>query len=245
MTDEERKQVIEIWKTIVDVQKHFNDISMRIRSMFITILLALFASVGFLLDKKLSLRISAVNIQFATLVPIFGVLGTYLFYFIDRYWYHRLLVGSVRHAITIEKKYKELIPELSLSDVIRTESPYSPGRIVRFLANLLVTHDKYRATGQLHSDGKIELFYKSVVISLILTAVMLAGFGGVTIDVGGRSNRHIGAPLVNDASSTSPPSPTPAARSDNTIQAPSEASEPRAVPPNEAAEANEPTQMKN
>jgi sterol desaturase/sphingolipid hydroxylase (fatty acid hydroxylase superfamily) len=106
LDDERRKQIIDIWKTVVGVQQHFNDISMRIRGMFVTILLALFASIGFLLDKKLNLRIYTFNFQFATLMPVFGILGTYLFYFIDRYWYHRLLVGSVKHAINIEKKYR-------------------------------------------------------------------------------------------------------------------------------------------
>jgi hypothetical protein len=65
---------------------------MRIRSMFVTILLALFASIGFLLDKKLSFPIGPMSVQFAVLIPIIGIVGTFLFYFIDRFWYHRLLV---------------------------------------------------------------------------------------------------------------------------------------------------------
>jgi hypothetical protein len=182
MDNDQRKQIIDIWKTIVDVQQHFNDISMRIRSMFITILLALFASIGFLLDKKLSLKIGILNIQFATLLPLFGIFGTYLFYSMDRYWYHRLLVGSVKHAIKIEQKYESDMPELSLSRSIGEESPYKPGLVTRWLANLLVSHDRYHETGQLHSDAKIELFYKSVVVVLILTTIMLASLGGVTID---------------------------------------------------------------
>ena len=52
MRDERRKQIIDAWKVAIEVQQHFNDIGMRIRGMFVTILLALFASIGFLLDKK-------------------------------------------------------------------------------------------------------------------------------------------------------------------------------------------------
>ena len=195
MEEQQRTQIIEIWKTIVEVQRHFNDIAMRIRSMFITILLALFAAIGFLLDKKPSFEISDYNIQFATILPLFGIFGAWLFYFIDRYWYHRLqgkngnrgcstllIVGSVKHALEIEKKYKSEIPELSLSDAIGKESPYKPRGIVRLVANLLVSHNKYSETGKLHSDGKIELFYKSVVLALFLTMIMLASLGGVTID---------------------------------------------------------------
>ncbi len=209
MEDQQRKQIIEIWKTIVEVQMHFNDISMRIRSMFITILLALFASIGFLLNKELNLEIFAYNVQFATLMPLFGIFGAWLFYFIDRYWYHRLLVGSVKHAIEIEKKYKNDMPELSLSDAIGEESPYQPRGGVRWLANLLVRHDKYRETGKLHSDGKIELFYKSVILALALTTIMLALFGGVTVDKKTRPPQATPATTAEPAPATLPAPPTP------------------------------------
>lgn len=181
METDRRKEIIDIWKTIVEVQQHFNDISMRIRGMFVTILLALFASIGFLLGKPLMLKIWIFNFQFATILPLFGIFGTCLFYFMDRYWYHRLLVGAVKHAITIEEKYADQIPELALSRAIGDESPYKPRRLTRWIANVLVSHEKYRETGQLHSDAKIELFYKSVVVVLALTMVMLALLGGAAV----------------------------------------------------------------
>jgi hypothetical protein len=179
MRDEELNRVVEIWKHIVDVQQHFNDISMRIRSIFVTLVLALFASIGFLLDKKLNVELLGFYVEFYTFVPVFGILGCVLFYFMDRYWYHRLLVGAVKHAITIEKKYKLELPELSLSDAIGQESPYNPPSVVRFFAKFLVRESKFRETGKLHSDGKIELFYKSVMVVLFLTAVLLCALGGV------------------------------------------------------------------
>ena len=52
LRDERAKQVIDVWKTIVGVQMHFNEIGMRERGLFVTILVALFASIGFLLDKQ-------------------------------------------------------------------------------------------------------------------------------------------------------------------------------------------------
>ena len=154
------KEVIDVWKTVVGVQMHFNDISMRIRSMFVTILLALFASIGFLLDRKWGLQVWRVNVQFATLLPLFGMLGTYLFYFIDRYWYHRLLIGSVKHGVLIEEKHKAELPELSLTAAIGAESPYEPRGFAWLIAKLIVSHDKFAKTGKLHSDGKIEFFYR-------------------------------------------------------------------------------------
>ena len=114
------------------------------------------------------------DVQFATVVPLAGIFVTYLFYFIDRYWYHRLLVGSVKHAIEIEKKYSKELPELALSDAIGKESPYDPGCVVRCLAKVIfVRHEKFRKTGMLHSVGKIEFFYKSVMAVLLLAAILV------------------------------------------------------------------------
>lgn len=184
LRDERRSEIIDVWKVIVEVQRHFNDIEMRIRGMFVTILLALFASIGFLLDKNLTLNFWLLKIQFATLIPIFGLVGTSLFYFIDRYWYHRLLVGSVSHAMNIEKKYFAQLPELSLSDAIGKESPLLVKRwsIIWMASKMLVCHEKFKTTGQLHSDGKIELFYKSVMAVLVLTFFMLTAFGGIRLE---------------------------------------------------------------
>jgi len=182
MQDERRSQIIEIWKAVVEVQRHFNDISMRIRGMFVTILLAFFAAMGFMIDRKLTLDFCGIHVQYAILVAAFGLFATWLFYFIDRYWYHRLLVGSVKHAMMIEEKYSEDMPELSLSDAIGAVSPYEPKWPVSWLAWLLVRHEKYRKEAKLHSDGKIELFYKSVMLVLILTIVMLFLSGGVALD---------------------------------------------------------------
>ena len=190
MTDEQKRQAIDIWKTIVGVQQHFNDIEMRIRAMFVTILVALSASIGFLLDKRLHFPIWKLNVQFATMVPLIGALAAGLFYFMDRYWYHRLLVGSVKHAIAIENRYRDEIPELSLSDAIGKESPYKPKRwLIRFAALFIVDDPRYKETGYLHSDGKIELFYKLIAIVLLFTAAIIALMGGITFAHSAVSNQ--------------------------------------------------------
>ncbi len=182
LTDERRREIIDIWKEVVDVQQHFNDISMRIRGMFVTILLAFFAAMGFLLDKEFTLDAWDLHVRYVTLVPLFGIVGTLLFYFIDRFWYHRLPLASVEHAGTIESQYTNEIPELSLGKSISTKSPYTPGSLVRLLACLVMVRDsRFWQTGKLHSDAKIELFYKSVIAVLIATMVVLGLAGGIYV----------------------------------------------------------------
>lgn len=182
LSAERADQIIEVWKTVVGVQQHFNDISMRIRSLFVALLLALFASIGFLLDKKINVRLEGVTVQFATLIPLFGIFAAMLFYFIDRYWYHRLLLGSVKHAINIETQNKEALPELSLCEEIKKESSFIPTGFLWLVSKLVVSHKDFKSKGELHSDGKIELFYKSVMLVLFLIAMLLALAGGVTIE---------------------------------------------------------------
>jgi hypothetical protein len=92
------------------------------------------------------------------------------------------LVGSVNHGMEIERKHKDEIPELSLTDAIGKESPYKPsGKLVRLIARIVVNEPRYKKTGNLHSDGKIELFYKFVLIGLFLTTFIIAAMGGVTM----------------------------------------------------------------
>ena len=81
---------------------------------------------------------------------------------------------------------------------------------MRLLANILVRHDKYRETGKLHSEGKIELFYKSIMLVLALTMIMLAFFGGVTIDKTTPPALTTPATTADPASKTPLASPTPA-----------------------------------
>jgi hypothetical protein len=181
MDAERQKNIIEIWKTVVDVQKHFNDIEMKIRGLFITIVLAIAAAEGFLIDKSLSFQVGGAKILYANFIPLLGVAGTYLFYFMDKHWYHRLLVGSVLHGIFIEKKYEKELPELSLSAKIGDESPVLlKNWFGRILAYFFVSKEHYKGN-KIRSDGKIELFYKSVLFLFILMFIGTALFGGVIV----------------------------------------------------------------
>ncbi|HEX9786843.1 MAG TPA: HAD family hydrolase, partial [Candidatus Binatia bacterium] len=183
LSTEEKKTVIDVWKTIVDVQKHFNDISIRIRGLFITLVLAHFAALGFLADKDLKYTIGAITIHYSTLVPLAGIVGSLLFYFMDRYWYHRLLYGSVRQGFFIENRHRFEIPEIRLTDAIGAESPIKLERVItKWLANRFVTDKTYKSSGLVHSNGKIELFYKPVVVLFILMFLGIGLAGGIRFD---------------------------------------------------------------
>lgn len=177
-TTDDKKNIIDVWKTIIGVQQHFNDISLRIRGLFITLILALFAAIGFLADKDLKFSFRDYTVHCVLLVPLGGVIGGLLFYFIDRYWYHRLLVGSVKQGMTIETKYRFEIPEIALTDAIGANSPIKLKRwMTQILARWIVTDEAYWNTGQVHSTAKIELFYKPIIwiFAFAFLAMLLGG----------------------------------------------------------------------
>jgi hypothetical protein len=182
MDNNERQHIIEIWKTIVDVQQHFNDISMKIRGLFITIVIAIAAAQGFLIEKHLSFPLGSVTVLYAIFIPLLGIVATYLFYFIDRHWYHRLLLGAVSQASMIEKRYESELPELGLGAKISEHSPVElKNKFGRWIANRVVSDDRYRKNKRLHSEAKLELLYKSIIALFVVWFVFSFLFIGVFV----------------------------------------------------------------
>ncbi|MCG8350428.1 MAG: hypothetical protein MI924_21900 [Chloroflexales bacterium] len=92
------------------------------------------------------------TISIASIILLAGVGVLLAFYFMDRWWYHRLLQGAVEHAQKIENHLKERISALDLSNTIRKWSPLFIFR-VRF-----------------GSNRKIDFFYFSIVAFLLIAA---------------------------------------------------------------------------
>ncbi len=183
MDNDERKNVIEIWKAVVGVQQHFNEIGMKIRGLFITIVVAIAAAQGFLIEKKLSVSIGRYTILYANVMPWLGILATYLFYFVDRHWYHRLLMGSILHGGSIEQKYANEIPELALGAKISEQSPVElKNWLARKVADVVVSDERWVKHKRLHSDAKIEFFYKSIALLFFCWFFATLLFAGVLVD---------------------------------------------------------------
>lgn len=180
MTDS--TEVIDVWKSIVEVQMHFNEICMKIRSFFVTLVIATMAGYGYLIEKSLKIELLGFDVYYFSLVPFLGVAGGLLLYFMDRHWYHRLLVGAVKQGIVIEAMHAATLPEISLSKKIGDESPIEVKKLFyRILLYPIISDKKYADTKCLHSDAKIQLFYKSVIyLFLVLSIISMVFLDGVT-----------------------------------------------------------------
>lgn len=112
-------EIIEIWKKIIDVQKHFNDICIRLRALSITVITAFIGAIGYLWGN------SKIDVDTILLLTPLVVLAWTAFYLMDMGWYQRLLIGAVQKGKEIEKNNKRYIPEIALATQITIASEES------------------------------------------------------------------------------------------------------------------------
>jgi hypothetical protein len=147
------ENLIEIWKTTIDVQKHFNDLGLRVRNFAITVTGAILGAAGFAVKEGLSLTVFGFHIPLSAFLVFVGLLSGFGFWLMDRHWYHRLLLGAVKHGESIEKTLETVLPEISLTRAITLASPTKIGK------------------WEIHSRTKMDFFYGLGAIGLI--ALML------------------------------------------------------------------------
>ncbi|WP_333573820.1 hypothetical protein [Sphingomonas sp.] len=145
---------IEIWKTIIDVQKHFNELEMRVRNVAVTVLAAFLAAAGFTMKENMHVALDGTRISLTSLVLAGGALCWLAFYGMDRFWYHRLLIGAVRQGMIAEDALADRYPAIRLTKAIGDASPIEIGSF------------------RVHSSRKIDIFYLLIAGLLGLAAVV-------------------------------------------------------------------------
>jgi hypothetical protein len=149
-------EVIDVWKTAVDVQQHFNDLELRIRNFAVTLLVAVVGATAFALKERYTVSIEGTTFSLGVAVLCAGIIGWLAFYFMDMHWYHRLLIGAVKQTLSIEAQRETSAPELGLSRAIGKESPWP-----------------LWGTFHIHSSEKITLFYAAGLAIMVILTVML------------------------------------------------------------------------
>jgi phosphoglycolate phosphatase-like HAD superfamily hydrolase len=117
--------VISIWSDIVKVQQHFNDIGLRIRNLSLTAFTFIIATLGYIIKENIAFVIRGYEINGITVFSFLGGIIISCFCFMDRYWYHKFLLGSVNQATFIENKWYKIIPEIGLSNAITKQSGFN------------------------------------------------------------------------------------------------------------------------
>lgn len=146
---------LEAWKTTVEVQQHFNTIEMQIRNLAVTVLTAAIAAAavvsGRLLGDGQQLLLGA-GLSAADVIIVGALLAWAAFYFMDRWWYHRLLKAAVKKGEALEK----MVAETEYGDLLGLTGDISKGSPLKILK------------WEIHSDQKIDAFYFTVAAVLVL-----------------------------------------------------------------------------
>jgi len=174
---------IEIWKKIVDVQQHFNDLELRIRNFALVVTGAFLGLGGYAIKDGGVVSLFGHEVSIAGLVVFSAILPLLAFYLMDRFWYHRLLDGSVKAGVDAENALKTLGYKVDLGSQISTASPF------------VLWPTKW----SVHSKTKMDIFYGMLLFALLLVSLFL-GFSA--------RPHPTSAPNPNTSSSQSPPSKT-------------------------------------
>lgn len=159
-SQDDKNNLVSIWEIIISVQKHFNDIELRIRNCALTLYTFTLAAIGYTIKENVRVLINEKSISLAAIIGIFGIVPMFAFYIMDRHWYHRLLHASVEQGMKIEKELEKVYPSISLTTNIKDKSPIS------FLFK------KFK----IHSDGKLRLFYLLLILSFLFISWMIYKF---------------------------------------------------------------------
>lgn len=149
-TEARTTQMIEVWKTTIEVQQHFNDLELRIRNYAVTLLVAVLGATAYAFKDGIQVTLFGFTTSLSALLLVAAIPGWLAFYFMDRLWYHRLLYGAVSHGRVIEKSLNEVLPGIALTEAIAQASPIQIGR--------------YR----LRTPRKIDLFYLVVIAFIVV-----------------------------------------------------------------------------
>jgi FMN phosphatase YigB (HAD superfamily) len=147
--------ILETWKKTVDVQQHFNDLELRIRNYALTVLAAVLGLAGYALKEDLKVRLfSGHVIPAATIILLLSILPWLSFYFMDRWWYHMLLLGAVDNGTFIENRWGRVLPEIRLTQSISKRSPFLIRKRV------------------IHAGQKMDAFYLAIATLLAFLAML-------------------------------------------------------------------------
>ena len=116
------EQVVQVWEKVIDVQMHFNDLCLRLRSIAVSTLGVLLAASAIAYKYAGVINVFNYKVMTATFFVAISVFVWLAFFLMDRYWYHELLKGAMHHAKKIETNWEYDAPEISLVKSVREQS---------------------------------------------------------------------------------------------------------------------------
>lgn len=178
---ERLKLNVEVWKKIVDVQQHFNDLEMKVRNFGLLIISAFISAIGVNLKSQYEAEIFDYNVPVAAFLACGALVVWILVFFVDVYWYHPLLKGAVLKGVEMEEQLKEQLPNINLTQRIGDESAVS-----------LFGFSNVRST------TKAKTFYLGIAAVLLGITILLVCMGEKVVTDNSADNivTYIDSPIV-------------------------------------------------
>lgn len=177
---------LDAWKKVVQTQEHFNEICMKVRTLYATVLAAILSFYGVFLKDSSKHSLDVAVFKFDPIIAVcFAIfIASTLFYFVDKQWYHRLLLGAVEQGAAIEDRWGTILPEIKLGSKISQKSPVdlSSSPLMVWFLKLFVQDKRLKETNRLHSDAKVEVFYKPIRNISAIALFISCAFGGISYD---------------------------------------------------------------
>ncbi|MGW0757227.1 hypothetical protein ACWD1Y_12175 [Streptomyces sp. NPDC002814] len=163
MEDSEIPHYLEMWKQTIAVQQHFNDIEWRIRGLALTALTFALGAAAVAAREKSTIEVFDRHIQLSSALLLLGLILWFSFYFVDQIWYHRLLIGAVKHGEALEAALQDKLPKAGLTQSISLNSPYTASFGVGSM----------RRSITIRSSAKMRIFYFIGGLTLLVLATVL------------------------------------------------------------------------
>jgi hypothetical protein len=110
------------------------------------------------------------DVSVGSLIVLAAIVPLFAFYFMDKYWYHKLLEGAVKAGIDAEAELQAQGYSVALGTKIREASPI----INRLYGTKIDSKDFFLfAKRRMHSRHKMDVFYGTLFVSLIGIAILL------------------------------------------------------------------------
>jgi hypothetical protein len=92
------------WKVLVDMQMHFNDMILRMRTLAVSVVISVFGAAGFAIGqyKDRFVVVAGHQVHVAAFVIAFGLILWLAVFLMDYGYYYRMLVGAVRRTWDID-----------------------------------------------------------------------------------------------------------------------------------------------
>jgi hypothetical protein len=173
-TPEEQELYVSIWAKAIDTQMHFNEMAVKSRQFGLAFVAAALG-VGIVLighgeDYAIPL-FCGLKLNASVVIAIAGAVALYSVMQLDLYVYHKMLRGAVRFGEDFEQKYMKTIFDLEkgMTQAITHFSQYQDADTVTNADGRLL----YRGVNRKSALEKIRRFYRFLIASLLILAVVL------------------------------------------------------------------------